>query len=221
MEEVTIGIIIIIVSILGYVSNWLNWHFLNYKINYLLYYFGAFVHESSHAIFCLLTSARISEYKIFVKQPHVSYSNPKLPIIGNLLISIAPILGGLILLFFINKYFFMNQYIMPQFSNWKFLLTDLLKFLRQINIMEWKNLITIFLFLNIGAMIGPSWQDLKNAWFLIIILIFISWSFFTHLGLLAVALILVNIILQIILIVIISSAKLFHKLVIRNRIIRV
>ena len=45
-------------------------------------------------------------------------------------------------------------------------------------------------------MIGPSWQDLKNAWFLIIILIFISWSFFTHLGLLAAALILVNIILQ-------------------------
>ena len=54
---------------------------------------------------------------------------------------------------------------MPQFSNWKFLLTDLLKFLRQINIMEWKNLITIFLFLNIGAMIGPSWQDLKMLGF--------------------------------------------------------
>ena len=105
MKEITIGIIIIAISVLGYVSNWLNWRFLNYKINLWLYYFGAFVHESSHAIFCLLTGARISEYKVFVKQPHVTYSNSKLPIIGNLLISIAPIFGGLTLLFFINKYF--------------------------------------------------------------------------------------------------------------------
>jgi len=39
--------------------------------------------------------------------------------------------------------------------------------------LKWKNLITIFLLLNIGAMISPSWQDLKNVWFLMIILIFI------------------------------------------------
>ncbi|MFZ2205039.1 MAG: M50 family metallopeptidase [Minisyncoccia bacterium] len=211
----TIGIIIIIISTLGYISNWLNWRFLNYKINYLLYYFGAFIHESSHALMCLLTGARISEYKVIVDQPRVSYSSSKLPILGNLLIAIAPIFGGLIVLFFVREYFFINIYHMPEFSNWKLLLTDSLNFLKQINILNWKNLVTIFLFLNIGAMIGPSWQDLKNVWFLIIILIFIPWPFFTHLGLLAISLILINIIFQIVLIIIISILKFLHKLFIK------
>ena len=208
----TIGIIIIIISALGYISNWLNWRFLNYKINYLLYYFGAFIHESSHAMLCLLTGARISEYKVFVRQPHVTYSNSKLPVLGNLLIAIAPIFGGLLLLFFIDKYFLVNQYIMPSFFGWNFFLEDFLKFLKQIDLSAWKNLITIFLFLNIGAMIGPSLQDLKNVWILIIILVFIPSSLFTHLGFLAISLILINIIFQIILILILALIKLLHKI---------
>lgn len=113
MPEPTIGIIIVAVSIFGYISNWLNWRFLNYKINHWLYYLGAFVHETSHAIVCLL----------------------------------------------------------------------------------------------IGAMIGPSWRDLKNVWILIIILIFIPLAFFAHLGFFAIALILMNILLQIILILVISVIK--------------
>lgn len=212
MKEVTIGIIIITISLLGYVSNWLNWRFLNYKINYLLYYFGTFIHESSHALFCILTGARISEYKIFVDQPRVSYSNSKIPLLGNLLIAIAPIFGGLMVLYFVREYFFINQYVMPQFYNWKLLLTDSINFLRQINLTNWKNLLTIFLFLNAGAMIGPSWQDLKNVWFLILLLIFIPWPFFTHLGLLAIALILINIIFQIVIIMIVYLLKLLYKL---------
>jgi hypothetical protein len=210
MNEATIGIIIVVISALGYVSNSLNWRFLNYKINYLLYYLGAFIHESSHAIFCLLTFAKVSEYKVFVRQPHVSYSNSKLPLIGNLLISIAPIFGGLTVIFFVNKYFLAGQYIMPQFQNWQFFLSDFLKFIKQIDITKWKNLLAIFLFLNIGAMIAPSSQDLKNVWFWIILLVFIPWPFFTHFGLLAVAFILINIIFQIILITIISMVKLLR-----------
>lgn len=202
-----IGIIVIIISVLGYLSNWLNWRFLNYKINYLFYYFGAFIHENSHAVFCLLTGAKITEYKIFTKQPHVAYVNSKLPIIGNLFISTAPILGGLIFLFFINKYFLVNQYSMPPFSSWQFFGVDFLKFLKQINLLDWKNLIALFLFLNIGVMLAPSWQDLKNVWFLIIVLIFIKCPLFTHLGLMAISFILIALIFQIFLIAIISIIK--------------
>jgi hypothetical protein len=209
MEHPTIGILIIIIILLGYLSNWLNWRFLNYKINHLLYYFGAFIHESSHALVCLLVGARVSEYKVLVAQPRVAYSKPKLPIIGNLLISIAPMLGGLALLYFLNKYFFLNQYTIPSFSNYKLFLPNLLTFLKQINIFDWKNLIFLFLLLNIGAMIGPSMRDLKNVWVLMVLLIFIPWPFFTSLGFLAIGLILMNIALQIILISIIYIIKLF------------
>jgi hypothetical protein len=208
----TVGIIIIVISILGYISNWLNWRFLNYKINYLLYYLGTFIHESSHAVFCLLTGAKITEYKIFTKQPRVAYVNSRLPIIGNLLISIAPILGGLVFLFFVNKYFLTNQYIMPAFSDWRFFSADFLKFLKQINLLDWKNLVALFLFLNIGAMLAPSWQDLKNVWFLIIILIFIKWPLFTHLGLMAISFILIALIFQVILVVVVSIIKLLGSL---------
>src|SRR6266568_2943878 len=169
MKESTIGIVIIAISAWGYISNWLNWRFLNYKINHLLYYFGAFIHESSHALLCLATGAKISEYKVITTQPHVTYSNSRLPTLGNLLISIAPIIGGLTFLFFVNKYFLQNQFVMPAFSNWKLFLNDFLKFINQINITKWKDLIVIFLFFNIGAMISPSWQDLKNVWILIIL----------------------------------------------------
>jgi hypothetical protein len=203
MNELTIGIVIIIISALGYTSNWLNWKFLNYKINHLLYYFGAFIHETSHAILCLLTGAKIHKYKVITEQPQVTYSNSKIPILGNLLISIAPILGGLAFLFFLNKYFLAHQFIMPAFVDWRFFFNDFLKFITQINIAKWQDWVIIFLFLNMGAMIGPSWQDLKNVWILIIILIFIPSLFFAHLGLLASAFILTNIILQIILIIII------------------
>ena len=145
MEEPTIGILIIIVSVLGYTSNWLNWRFLNYKINHLLYYLGAFVHETSHAILCLLTGAKISQYKVFTEQPRVVYSKPRLPVIGNLLISIAPMFGGLALLFFVNKYLLINEYSMPLFSNWKFFLSDFLRFLKQIDLTQWKNFIILFI----------------------------------------------------------------------------
>jgi hypothetical protein len=212
MEESTIGIVIITISALGYFSNWLNWRFLNYKINHLLYYFGAFVHESSHALLCLLTGAKISEYKVVTTQPHVTYSNSRMPILGNLLISIAPILGGLTFLFFINKYFLQNQFAMPAFSNWKYFLTDFYKFIAQINITKWQDLVAIFLFLNVGAMISPSWQDLKNVWILIILLVFIPSLFVSHLGLIAIAFILMSIMFQIILALIISLAKFILKM---------
>ena len=208
MQEPTIGIMIIIVSALGYASNWLNWRFLNYKINHWLYYLGAFVHETSHAILCILTGAKISQYKVLTEQPRVVYSKPRLPIIGNLLISIAPMFGGLALLFFVNKYFLTNQYLMPEFSNWRFFFSDFLNFLSQINLTDWKSLVTIFLLLNVGAMIGPSWRDLKNVWVLIVILLFIPWAFFNHLALFAVALILMNILLQIVLMLIVFIVKL-------------
>ena len=213
MNTATIGIVIIVISALGYASNWINWRFLNYKINYLLYYMGAFVHESSHAVMCILTRAKISQYKVFVSQPHVTYSNSKLPILGNLLISIAPIIGGLSFLFLVNNYFLSNQFTMPVFSEWKYFWSDFLILIRQIDMSNWKDWVALFLFLNMGAMIGPSWQDLKNVWILIILLVFIPWPFFTHLGFLAIAFILIGLFVQIVLTLLISFVVYITKFV--------
>ena len=66
----------------------------------------------------------------------------------------------------------------------------------------------ILFFLNVGAMIGPSWQDLKNIWPMLIILLFFSYSLFDYLGFLAIVLILINILIQISFIIIIKIIKL-------------
>ena len=198
-----LGILIILIALLGYISNWLNWRYLNYSVVRLLFYVGAFLHELSHVIFCRLTGATITGGNIFSRKPHVIHSKPAFPLIGQLLISLAPIIGGLLFLFLINKYYLVNYFEIPQFSDWQSVLIAPLNLLSQINLLGWQSWLMILLFLNIGAMIGPSLQDLKNIWPIMIILLFIKCSPLLSLSLLVIILILTNIIIQIILILVI------------------
>ena len=203
-----LGILIILIVLLGYISNWLNWRYLNYSAVRLLFYVGAFLHELSHIIFCRLTGATITGGNIFSRKPHVIHSKPKLPLIGQLLISLAPIIGGLLFLFLINKYYLVNYFKIPQFSDWQSVLIAPLNLLSQINLLGWQSWLMILLFLNVGAMIGPSLQDLKNIWPIMIILLFIKCSPLISLSLLVIILILTNIIIQIILILVIRCTGL-------------
>ena len=202
-----LGILIILIALLGYISNWLNLRYLNYSVVRLLFYVGAFLHELSHVIFCRLTGATITGGNIFSRKPHVIHSKPAFPLIGQLLISLAPIIGGLLFLFLINKYYLVNYFEIPQFSDWQSVLIAPLNLLSQINLLGWQSWLMILLFLNIGAMIGPSLQDLKNIWPIMIILLFIKCSPLLSLSLLVIILILTNIIIQIILILFIRIVK--------------
>jgi len=195
-----LGLIIVLIVILGYISNWLNWRYLNYKITHVLYYIGAFVHESSHALFCLVTGAKIYEFKVFSSQPHVTHGKPKLPFIGNLLISSAPIFGGLFFLFFINHYVLGNYFALVTSSGYVNILSDSLKLITQIRLSTWQSWVMIILFLNAGAMIGPSARDIKNVWPILILLFFVQSYFLVNLGLIAMSIIFVNIVIQIVLI---------------------
>lgn len=198
--SLNLGVILIAITILGYVSNWLNWRFLNNHLTYCLYYVGAVVHETSHAVVALLMGAKIIEFKIFSRQPHVTYQNPKIPVLGNVLISFAPIVGELLFLFLLNKFLLAGHFIIPEFSSWEHIFTDSAKLLAQINLWQWQTFALLLLFLNAGAMIGPSFQDLKNIWPVLILLLFVKSHFLLQLALLALVLILANIIIQIILI---------------------
>ena len=193
-----LGIIVILITAIGYISNQLNWRYLNFKVTHLLYYIGALVHETSHMILCILTMAKVKEFVVFSSQPHVTHQKSKIPIIGEVLISFAPIAGGLFFLFLINRYILRNYFVIPSFVNWQDLLTGAEKILNQINIFEWKSWIMILLFFNVGAMIGPSTQDLKNVWPILIFFFFVKSPFLIQFGLMAICLILINIILQLI-----------------------
>lgn len=202
-----LGILIIIISILGYFSNYLNYSYLNYSLTRWLYYLGVIIHESSHAILCAFTGAKITEFKIFNRQPHVSHKKSKIPILGQTLISLAPLAGGFLFLYLINKYILLNYLNITNITSWSEILSIPLNILSQINVATWQGWIIILLSLNVGAMIGPSSQDLKNIWWVFIILFFIKWPFLTNIGLLIIGLIITNIIIQFSLILLLKIFK--------------
>jgi hypothetical protein len=193
-----LGFVIILITIAGYFSNWLNWKFLNYPITHLSYYLGTLVHETSHAIFCVLTGARIHEFSVFSSKPHVTYEKPRIPFLGSILINIAPIIGGLGVLYLMNAYVLTDHFALPAYANWRDIASGAWKLLSQVNLGEWQSWALIAFFLNVGAMIGPSIRDLRNIWVPIILLCFVEWPQLASLGLFAVSLILVNIAIQII-----------------------
>jgi len=200
MFAMSLGIVIVLITAFGYLSNTLNWRYLNYSVIRFLYYIGALVHETSHAILCILTGAKIREFTVFSDQPRVVHERSKLPFVGELLISAAPIAGGLLFLFLVNRYLLGSYFVPPQVANWhdwKALLAAPFKFLLQINLLQWQSWVMVLLLFNVGAMLGPSTQDLKNVWPVLILLFFINSPFLATIGLAALGLIAANIVLQV------------------------
>lgn len=199
-----LGVAILAISTLGYISNWLNWRYLNFGIVRMLYYIGAFVHETSHALLCLVTGATIREYRVFSTQPHVTHLKPRLPLLGTPLIALAPIPGGLAFLFLVNKYLLSSAVTIPHLTGLASIPHEIVAFIAQLNPIHWQSWVIFLLFFNLGAMVGPSFQDLKNMWPLLILLLFVNiapiFSFFSF----AMILILINIVLQLALILILK-----------------
>ena len=203
MVIISLGIVIVLITAFGYVSNMLNWRYLNNGVIRFLYYIGALVHETSHAMLCVLTGATIEEFTVFSDQPRVVHRKSKIPFLGELLISAAPIAGGLLFLFLINRYLLGNYFMPPQVANWydwENVLAAPFIFLSQINLLQWQSWVMILLLFNAGAMLGPSTQDLKNVWPVLIVLLFVNYPPLAAMGLAALGLILANIILQLIVI---------------------
>ena len=216
MSEINLGAIILLIAAFGYLSNFLNWRYLNYGVIRLLYYVGAIVHETSHAILCVLTGAKIERFSVFSKQPQVVHQKSKIPFLGELLISSAPIAGGLLFLFLVNQYLLGDYFItaLPQilqWQQWHNILALPLQLIAQINLFQWQSWVMILLFFNVGAMLGPSPQDLKNIWPMLILLFFVPVCWATRpliaMGLMALSLIAVNIILQIVVIAVFKLAS--------------
>jgi len=206
-----LGLLIILITALGYLSNQLNGRWLNFKITRWLYYLGAIVHEISHALACILTGAKITEFKIFSKQPHVSHTKSKLPLIGQPLISLAPIAGGLFFIYAINQWVLNSYFTILTPNNWNEILDTLSSSIAQISLTDWQAWVMMLLFINVGAMIGPSTKDLKNIWPVLILMFFINWQTLSQISLIVISLIVINIIIQIVAILISQFLKLIPR----------
>lgn len=125
---------------------------------------GVILHELSHALFCLLTGAKIKKIALFDKEGgSVEHEQSKVPVIGPILISLAPFVTGSIAIFFFAKWLGLKE---MDLSSLTFSYDGVISFLKSIihglDLTNYKNWIIIYLALSVAVTMTPSKQDVKN-----------------------------------------------------------
>jgi hypothetical protein len=147
---------------------------------------GVIVHELSHALGCLIARADIKEIKILSsKGSYVSHTKPRLPLIGNFIVSFAPIVGGIavvILSFWAFNYQapkmdFLNESLFDSF----FSLVKQAGTFSLNHYDSWIFWIFSYIVLSVVVCLVPSKQDLKNSFLSLIFVGLVFWalSFFS------------------------------------------
>jgi len=192
----TIGIYILIILVLGYISVYLREQFLEFKWMLPLTFIGIFIHESSHALFCLLTGGKVTGFRVTPHEGSVTHYRPKVPIIGPMLTAIAPMLVGLIVMGIISHFWLSTTITIDSTNIWHVMV----KVLSSLNPLHWQAWVLALILLNIGVMLGPSIEDLKSIWPLVIASFFINSQSLAQILTLVIVLISVNILLFVLII---------------------
>ncbi|HMB44256.1 MAG TPA: hypothetical protein VKL21_00390 [Candidatus Methanoperedens sp.] len=128
---------------------------------------GTIAHETSHAVVALLMGARITKFSVIPSGDtlgHVEYTAPKIPLIGNAAISIAPLIGCPAILLLISRFFGMHFDFPPAsfdiLAESRFLLDGTLSFITGLDYLNWKTYVFLYLALTLGAGAAPSKTDI-------------------------------------------------------------
>jgi hypothetical protein len=133
---------------------------------------GVVLHEFSHAIFCLLTGAKIVSITLFDKDGgKVIHEKPKLPIIGQVLISLAPFAVGLIAIYFLSLWAGLKHLDLASIpQKYDSVIPWAQNYLSNFNFHTWVNWVILYLILSIAVTMTPSLQDFKNISLVLIFL---------------------------------------------------
>jgi len=128
---------------------------------------GTIAHETSHAVVALLMGARITKFSVIPSGDtlgHVEYTAPKIPLIGNAAISIAPLIGCPAILLLISRYFGMHFDFPPApfdiLAESRFLLEGTFSFIIGLDYLNWKTYVFFYFALTLGAGAAPSKTDI-------------------------------------------------------------
>jgi hypothetical protein len=128
---------------------------------------GTIAHETSHAVVALLMGARITKFSVIPSGDtlgHVEYTAPKIPLIGNAAISIAPLIGCPAILLLISRFFGLHFDFPPAsldiLAESRFLLDGTLSFITGLDYLNWKTYVFLYLALTLGAGAAPSKTDI-------------------------------------------------------------
>lgn len=137
---------------------------------------GVIIHELSHAFACLVTGAKISKVSLFDKEGgKVEHGSSKIPIIGQVLISTAPLIFGIVIVYLLSQKIGLEK---VNFESMKLsyseIFSSIKNFTSNIDFGNRENLILIYLVFSLTVTMSPSRQDFKNIMFSIVVIFFLA-----------------------------------------------
>lgn len=187
----TIGTYLIIILALGYLSVNIRARYLDIKWLKPLTYSGILIHETCHAIACYATGGKVVRMNVNASFGSVEHYQPKIPIIGNILVSLAPLIGGLLIVGLLNKVLLASSIQVESINIWD----NMNEIFSSLNFASWQTWVLVFFFLNIGVLIGPSLTDLKHIWLPVVLSFFLNVPLLEPILAFAISLIIINIFL--------------------------
>ena len=130
---------------------------------------GVILHEISHALLCVVTGAKVHSISFFDKNGgKVQHGPSKIPLLGQILISMAPLVFGAVAIYFLSFRIGLKEIDLNQFTS----SNSVIAFFREtIMSLDYRNALTIlsiYLVLSIGVTMTPSLQDIRNIAFSVI-----------------------------------------------------
>lgn len=169
-------ILLVLLLVLSFVLEFL-WFKIFAGRNYQLWLFpGVIVHEFSHALGCVLVGAKIEEISLFSqKGSYVKHRQPKIPFVGDVIISFAPIVGGVAFLwcgagFLGIKLFSSLDNILDLVNDFWIFSVDSWK--------EWTFWVFVYLVISVLISLAPSKQDFKNSAISLLVVLALMFLFF-------------------------------------------
>jgi hypothetical protein len=138
---------------------------------------GVIVHELSHAFLCLLTGAKIKSVSLFDKEGgEVQHGPSKIPVLGQILISIAPFVAGAFAIYFLSKIIGLKSADIQSIAVSK---TGMFHYLGAIfsnlDFHQARTWIIFYIIVSIAVTMTPSKQDIKNIALSLLIIAIVSY----------------------------------------------
>ncbi len=103
-------IYIIVIMFIGFLVNLLTSKMMFGWVYRILVAPGVIIHEFSHAFGCIITGAHIQSINVFKRDGgELKHTGSPIPIIGNVVISLMPIIVGIVVLYFLPNLLFAHS----------------------------------------------------------------------------------------------------------------
>lgn len=167
-------VMVSLLIILCIFQNHIFFKFFNKKALLIILAPGVMIHELSHAFSCLIVGAKIKKIKLFSLKGntlgYVSHTKPKIPILGQFLISIAPLIGCSLFLYFLavltnfptDFNYTLSLKSKDAFTEFFKILKDAIDYISITDLKNWRTWFFLYFALSLSSSIAPSSKDFKN-----------------------------------------------------------